>query len=273
MLEAVRLSHKKQFNISSVIYRMTMRNIIRTRRTLFMFLISASTLLIAFLFIPLRNSETAEFSGYAFFSYLMGTLQIRGILLLLSVFYGSTVFSDEVDRKTLIYLQARPVSAWSLLIAKYLSAFSLTAILLIFSTVTPYIVLMAMDDPADIIGNLDILGLDLLVMLLGAAAYNAMMLMASLLLKKPVLWGLAFTLLWENTVVNIPAFINKLTLLHWLQSIFPHSTVTNKFLSLLNPEPSPISTSIIVLLILTFVFLWVSWFAYRKKEFKLNTSN
>lgn len=249
-----------------------MNNIIKTRRTLFMFLISSSTLLVSLLYIPLRNAETAEFSGYAFFSYLMGTMQIRGVLLLLSVFYGSTVFSDELDRKTIIYLQARPVSAWSLLTAKYLAAFSLTSILLIFSTVAPYIILNAMDNPANIIRNLDILGLDLLVMMLGAASYNAMMLMASLLLKKPVLWGLAFTLLWENTVVNIPALINKLTLLHWLQSIFPHPTETNKFLALLNPEPSSKPTSIIVLLILTLVFLWVSWFAYRKKEFKLTTT-
>lgn len=270
MLEAVRLSHKKQFNIGFVIYRMTMNNILKTRRTLFMVLIAASALLVALLFIPLRNAETADMSGYAFFSYLMGTLQIRGILLLLSVFYGSTVFSDELDRKTLVYLQARPVSGSSLLIAKYMAAFTLTAVLLVFSTVAPYLVLMAVDNPADIVGNLDILGLDILVMLLGAAAYNALMLMASLLLKKPVLWGLAFTLLWENTVVNIPALINKFTLLHWLQSIFPHATSTNKFLSMLNPKPSPISTSIIMLIGLTLVFLWVSLFAYKKKEFKLN---
>jgi len=270
MLEAVRLSYKKQLSISVVIFRMTVKNIIKTRRTLFMFLISASTLLVALLYLVLRESDNMGISGYAFFAYIMGTLQIRGILLLLSVFYGSTVFSDELDRKTLVYLQSRPVSGWSLLLAKYFSAFAITAIFLVFSTAAPYLVLMAADSPADIIKNLDILGIDLLVMLLGAAAYCALMLMASILLKKPVLWGLTFTLLWENTVVNIPALINKFTLLHWLQSIFPHPAATNKFLSLLNPKPSSVQTSITMLLILTVIFILISGFAYRKKEFKLN---
>lgn len=270
MQEAVRLSYKKQMKISAVIFRMTVSNIIKTRRTLFMFLMSASTILIALFYLLLRESDKMGISGYAFFAYLMGTLQIRGILLLLSVFYGSTVFSDELDRKTLVYLQARPVSGMSLLFAKYLSSFVITGILLIFSTVAPYIVLMAADNPANIIRNLDILGIDLLVMLLGAAAYCALMLMASLLLKKPVLWGLAFTLLWENTVVNIPALINKFTLLHWLQSIFPHPAATSEFLSLLNPKPSPVGTSIMMLVALTFIFLGVSVYTYKKKEFKLN---
>jgi ABC-type transport system involved in multi-copper enzyme maturation permease subunit len=270
MLEAVRLSHKKQFNTSFIIFRMTVNNIIKTRRTLFMFLISSSTILVALLYLLLRESDNTGISGYAFFAYIMGTLQIRGILLLLSVFYGSTVFSDELDRKTLIYLQSRPVSGWSLLLAKYFSAFAITSIFLVFSTTVPYLVLMAADNPVDIIKNLDILGVDLLVMLLGAVAYNALMLMASLLLKKPVLWGLAFTLLWENTVVNIPALINKFTLLHWLQSIFPHPAATNKFLSILNPKPSSIQTSIIMLLMLTLIFILISGFTYRRKEFKLN---
>jgi len=270
MHEAVRRAHKRQLANMSVIYSITMKNILKTKRTLFMFLIAMIPLLFSVMYIFMKMSETTHISGLGYFTRLMSVFQIRGVMLVLTVFYGSTVFTDELDRKTLIYLQARPVSSFSMIFGKFLSALSLVSGLLVLSTVSSYTILMLMDGGNAFMGNMIYLWKDLLVMILGSMAYIAFMLALSMMVKKPVLWGLVFMLGWENIVVNIPGPVSKMTLLHWIQSIFPHPSVTNKFLAAIHPESSPIDTSITVLLVATMVFLFVAYIVYSRREYKLN---
>ena len=272
MQEAIRKAHKRKLYNGFVIFRMTLRNILKARRTIFLALLSATPIALAVLFLLAKYSHDVGTSGFGFFASTMGTIQLRGILLILTVFYGSTVFSDEIDRKTLIYIQSRPVSQSVFILGKYMSAFLLTAVLLVLSTFITYLLLTLTESAGYFYAGLSFLAKDILVMLLGSAAYVAFMMFLAFILKKPVLWGLLFALGWENVVVNIPGPINKLTLLHYIQSIFPHPVGTNAagILAALNPAPSSVQTSVTVLIAITFAFIFLSWFFYRIREYKLN---
>ncbi|MBN2134255.1 MAG: ABC transporter permease [Acidobacteria bacterium] len=270
MEEQVRKSHRKQFSQMRILYSLTMRNIVKTKRTLFLSLIALAPAIITVIFILQRLTNTDSGTGFNFYTILMSTFQIRGVLLILTVFYGSTVFTDEIDRKTLVYLQGRPISGWAMIVGKYLPAVVVSSSLIIISTIICYVPLMWIDGKDAIFGNATILLRDLGAMIIGAFAYIALMLLLSLLFKKPVIWGLVFTLGWENTVVNIPGPIHKVTILHWIESIYPHVNVTNEFLAALHPSSSPISTSIQVLVVLTLIFLAVSIYMYKTKEFSFN---
>jgi ABC-2 type transport system permease protein len=270
MEEQVRKSHKNQFSQMKILYSLTMRNIVKTKRTLFLSLIAVVPVIIAVLFILQRLTHTDSGTGFTMYTVLMTTFQIRGVLLVLTVFYGSTVFTDEIDRKTLVYLQGRPISGWAMIAGKYLPAVVVCSSLVVISTTLCYIMLMWIDGSDAIFGNINILLRDLGAMVIGAFAYIALMLLFSLLFKKPVIWGLVFTLGWENTVVNIPGPVHKITILHWIESIYPHASVTNEFLAALHPSSSPIFLSLQVLIILTLLFLAVSIYVYKTKEFSLN---
>ncbi len=270
MQEVVRRAHKRHIANMLVVYSLTMRNILKTKRTLLMILISMVPVLFSILYIFMKMSGHTQLSGLAYFTHMMSIFQVRGVMLVLTVFYGSTVFTDELDRKTLVYLQARPLSSWSLLAGKLFSALSLTIILLTVSTLASYTLLMLSQGGGAFSQNLTYLFKDILVMILGSMSYISLMLGISVILKKPVLWGLLFTLGWENTVVNIPGPISKMTLLHWIQSIFPHPSVTNKFLSAIHPSSSSIGVSIIVLAACTVVFFVAANIIYNYREYYLS---
>ena len=89
------------------IFKQTLWQIIASRRTVFTLVLSLLPVLIVlgFRVIPQRtsvvNSLVLETTG---------TLYLMFIVVLVALFYATSVVSDEVEGKTLVYLLTRPVS-------------------------------------------------------------------------------------------------------------------------------------------------------------------
>ena len=108
------------------LFKMTLRQMFWSRRTVLILLGCGLSLLIALIF-----RFTVGSSGMVNRFIPLITLALYGLLVNLSaIFYGTAIISDEVDGKGLTYLQMRPLRKSTLLLSKFAAYFvgSLTII-------------------------------------------------------------------------------------------------------------------------------------------------
>jgi len=240
----------------------------KARKTRVFFLISALPVLVAVvvqagrIFTPgLETRDLAVFSNV-----IMG-FNLQFLILVLSLFYGTSVCSEELEGKTLTYLTTRPASKTAVIVGKY-SAYvvSLTAIVAV--NVIAAFVILNFHRASDLSAWLAMLrGLGVLV--LGILAYTAFFTLVGTFLKKSILFGLFFGFGWENVVQYFPGSTQKFTIMHYLKSLLPAGSTGGGRLSFLmfRLEPSPPGAAVAMLLFLTALFLSLACLVFSKKEY------
>ncbi|MBP7866422.1 MAG: ABC transporter permease subunit [Acidobacteria bacterium] len=192
------------------------------------------------------------------------------LIPLLALFYGSTVVSDEIEDKTLVYLVTRPAPRGALFLGKALASLAVAAVVTLASLLAAFVT----TDPAGL-ANPDRWGLFLRftgVGLLGVLAYGALFAWAGTWIKRPVLAGLIFVFGWESVIQFMPGVTQKFTLVHWLKSLLPQLGKNTGPLAF-QLEPSGTSASVAVLLVLGLAALLAGAFIFRRKEYIISESN
>ena len=64
-------------------------------------------------------SERSSISGIYIFSNMIMVLYLQFLILIMALFFGTSVCSEEVEWKTLTYLTTRPVSKSAIILGKY----------------------------------------------------------------------------------------------------------------------------------------------------------
>jgi len=202
------------------------------------------------------------------FTQIGGSFYFQLFIPLLCLFYGSSVMNDEIDDKTLIYLTTSPVSRASIIMGKYLANFTISVIIIIsglflsygLANVSHLVELSYVKELAIFTG----------VALLSIITYSSLFTLLGTLLKKSILLGLFFILGWESIVQFFPGTTQKLTVTHYIKSLLPVQLSGTDSILAFQLQPSPVSESIITLLLLTVVFLAASIFIFYKKEYVLS---
>ncbi|MCB0975209.1 MAG: hypothetical protein KDB86_11720 [Actinobacteria bacterium] len=128
----------------------------------------------------------------------------------LALVFGTSAFGDLIERQTLIYLWARPISRWSLAAAATLVAAALASVFAIILMIV-------------FIWTEDLTGVPalLLATLLGTAAYAALFVALGARIPKALVWGSMFVLIWEATVAPQSAALSRLSVRYYVLSIVP----------------------------------------------------
>ena len=206
--------------------------------------------------------------GLRVFSDMIMAFYLQFIVLVLALFYGTSVVSEEVENKTLTYLTTRPVSKAAIVLGKY-AAYTARSILMVGAAVIVSFVLLDFDRLSDG-GAWIVLGKSLAVLILALVAYGAFFTFLGAFLKKSVLFGLFFCFGWENIVQYFPGTTQKLTLIHYLKSLLgPDASPTNTVQSFLffRLDPSPVGASIITLAVFTAAALALAALVFSGKEY------
>lgn len=269
--EASTLSAPASGNTTALraVLRLSLQQQLRSRRTLVFGLLGALPPAMAVLFgIVKRVSQSDRMLGFDFFSMLMYVLYLQVALLAVALFYGTALINQEVEERTLTYLLLRPVPRQIIVLGKYLTYLVVATLLLLPSVVLTYAILEGTDGFSGFARHLPYLLWDLAVMSLGAMAYGALFLFLGTTFKRPAMFGLAFAIGWEVLVTYVPGRFSRLTILHYLLSLFPHSTVQRGVQTLFGATTSrPIA--VVMLLLITGVFLVLSMEVFRRREYVL----
>jgi len=205
-------------------------------------------------------------SAGGLFSAMMTTAYLQFLVLMVSLFYGTALVADEVENKTLTYITTRPVPKWLLLTGKYIAYILIGLGISFHSILLNYIILYSMDGWGHLLDHSLILCNDLAVVLLGLITYGAIFCFLGAAVKRPLVVGLIFCAGWESLITYLPGITRKFTVMHFLQSLFPH--ISGQEIALLFPNQSAgIGESVGMLLFYSAIFFGLALYVFTRKQY------
>lgn len=250
------------------ITRVELKRYILAKRWLGIYLIAAGPVFLLMLqaFRRHRNLPPIEdFSrGYAaFFQVFM--LRLAIFFSCVAVF--SQMFRGEILEKTLHYYLLAPVRREVIAAGKYLAGVIAMGIVFGACTIATNI-LIYMPNPGYAAfffegDGIPQLARYLLVVVLATAAYGSIFLLLGLIFKNPILPAVA-VLGWEAFYFVLPASVQKVTVVHYLQSILPVSIDLGPFAVVVDPTPPFLG--MLVLLIAAAALVWLAGRILRRSE-------
>ena len=205
--------------------------------------------------------DLSVFNNIIMFFYL------QFLILILALFFGSSVCLEELEGKTLTYLTTRPVSKSSVILGKY-SAYTLMIIIAVNAGVILSFLILNIDHLLDA-SQYKVLLKDTGVLTLGLICYTSFFTFLGTFLKKPILFGLVFSFGWENIIQYFPGSTQRFTIAHYLKSLLPQSGGGRFSFLLVRLEASPPLIAILILLLITAVFLGLAVLLFSYKEYIL----
>jgi ABC-2 type transport system permease protein len=191
------------------IVRMTIRQLLGRRRTLLLLLLAALPWLLAVVFEVAGREEPEQFTRGVF-----DTISLTIVLPVATVLFGTGAFGAEMDEGTILYLLAKPISRWVIVLAKafaaFILAFGLTAVSI---AVAGLIVLRSQPDGGSTIEAY------VVAMFVGSLAYTALFVALSLFTRRALVVGIGYSLVWEGALSSLLPGIANLSIRQYVLGI------------------------------------------------------
>ena len=182
---------------------MSLRSVLRGKRVLAVMLLP---MLVALVAVLLRVTAGDEDRTGGYFT-LSGELLLPLVIPLVALVLGVNAFGDERDERTLGLLLATNLSRTRIALTKYAAAAGVTYLACLPAVVACMAVATATDlSLTTVVWSL------LLSSALAAAAYVALFVLLSLLLRRAVLLGLVYLVLWEGLLATLTTAFRNLSL-------------------------------------------------------------
>ena len=251
-----------------VIFDITLRQTIRSKRTIFIIIATFMPVLLAVYYRVHGASESPELV----LSTIMPLLFLQFLTVLVALLYASALVADEVDSKTIIYLFTRPIRKYSIIAGKFIAYMLEVSLILIPPMLLTYLIVAAGNGiSSSPVLSLSHFGKQIGATMLALVTYGAIFAFLGTWSKRPVVLGLLFAFGWEKIAIIVPGVIRKFSVIHYLMSIFPEGKAMSGFRIHLPPgvipDSSPLS-SVVTLLVVVIIFLALTVFTIYRKEYK-----
>jgi ABC-2 type transport system permease protein len=177
--------------MTAALLAITARALLNRRRTLLLALLGALLVIAAVVY---RLGDPAGTESLDVTRALLADFGLAVLLPLVAVIVGTAAIGSELDDGTVVYLLAKPVPRWRIVIVKLAVAWLVVVLL-----VVPAMVL------AGLIGHGEP-GLAVAYAVAATAAaleYTALFLALSLLTSRALIIGLAYVMVWEGVVAGL----------------------------------------------------------------------
>lgn len=178
---------------------LSLRSVVRGKRVIAVVALPLLVGLVAVLLATLGDSDRTDAYGV-----LVGELLLPLVLALVALVLGVNAFGDERDEGTLGLLLATTLPRPRIVLTKYAAAAAVTWLACLPATLGCAVLATRTFLPlGEAVGTL------LLASVLAAAAYTALFVLLSLVMRRALLVGLAYLVLWEGLLAgNAVAFRN-----------------------------------------------------------------
>lgn len=177
--------------IFTSIVRVTYRALVSRRRTVLLLLLAGVPILVAIL-------VRANTNGIGEVGPTLDGLVVRMILPLIALVFGTAALGSELEDGTGVHLLTKPISRTTIVLAKVAVAGTLTAALVVPSTLVAAI-LMA-PPLTDLVGLVASLALGVLA---GSYVYAAIFAALSIVTSRGLILGLGYALIWEGLLAGL----------------------------------------------------------------------
>ena len=204
------------------------------------------------------------------FTDILRVFFLQFYIVILALFYGTSVTAEEVENRTLSYLITRPLPKPAIVLGKAAAYVFLMFVMVATSLALSYFILNAgrLGDRELYLTYLGYLG----VLGLGILAYTAFFTFLGALLKRAIIVGLVFGFGWENVIQYFPGSTQKFSIVHYLKSLLPYNPANVRggrgvALLLFRLEPTAPLTAILTLVVITAALLALACWVFRTKEY------
>jgi ABC-2 type transport system permease protein len=258
------------------VFELSLGEMLWSRRTIFMALVVGGPVVLAIaarllneMGVPALRVNGVRVGGARIFGEMFWMFFVWFIVPVLGVFYGTSLIADEVEDKTITYLFTRPIQRGAVLMGKYFAYLVCTTLVVLPSVMIVYFMLVPFSEIASTFG---MLVKDLGILAVGLAAYGALFALAGAVLKRPLVFGLAFVFGWEKAALLMPGYLKRFTLLQYVQALVPHTMPSDGTTSLLTAifreQPSAF-TALFWLFFAAAVSLFFATRAVERREYVL----
>jgi ABC-2 type transport system permease protein len=136
-------------------------------------------------------------------------LGFSSTLPVIALIVGTGVLGSEIDDGTVTHILAKPIARSEIVMTKLLVAIGITALV---AGLPLFIVGL-------IAGQVSVALAVFVAAIVGAIAYCSLFVALSLVTRRPVLFGLAYVVLWEGVLGNILSGTQQLSVAQYIQSI------------------------------------------------------
>jgi ABC-2 type transport system permease protein len=176
------------------ILRLTIRGLLNRRRNVFLVLLALGPVAIALLIrVAGRPPDPVRLE-----LAILDGLIVRTVLPLVALVLGTAAVGPELDDGTAVYLLAKPIPRWTVVVAKVTAAAGLCAALVAPSTLVTGLILAG--DQTNGAAVAIAYGVASCV---GALIYSAVFVAASIATGRALVGGLVYTLLWEGVLAGL----------------------------------------------------------------------
>ena len=191
--------------VNRTVIDLTMRTLFGRRRGALFLVLPVLTLLLALTLRLAAGVDDGRAVGFLA-SFAIGT-----VLPLLALLAGTGVIGPEIDDGSIVYLLAKPIPRWHLVVSKLVVA---TATLIVFGAVP--IVICGIILTGHLGGIATAFGVGAA---LAGLAYGAVFLLLAVVSRHAVVLGLVYALLWESLIGGFVPGVKNLSILQWALAI------------------------------------------------------
>ena len=175
---------------------------------------------------------------------LVASVGLGLVLPIVSLVFGGAALGDLREDKTLVYLWLRPMDRWPVVVGAAMAAATLAAPITIVSIVAAAVLTGA--------GN-GIVFATLVATVVGLVAYVCVFTLFGVWLKRFIVWGLAYILIWEGFIAQAGAGVARVALRKYTRSILVDRTGVN-----LQLADFTLTTAVLVPLVVAVVALAIA---------------
>ncbi len=239
----------------TAIFRYVFRKLLFSRRVVLTVLIAMFVMTI------MGYATTQDVDRLDLGTELLDVLVLFFFLPVLAMIYGSSLISDEVEDRSITQIAISPINRAVSFLAYYIGL-ALTVSVMISAVLTSGFLVffgrLGFEDTGEIYGAM------IAMVVIGSFAYSALFITVSVLIKKPIYFGLFYAFIWEGFIGSIPGRISNIALKHYVRSI-GHGWIDHGSIS--EYSAHAMGTSAVVLVVVTIALLAIGSMAFWRKEF------
>ncbi len=197
--------------MNTVIFSVTMRQLLGKRRTLLLVGFAALPILLAIIF-RLVNPEDADPQRFAA-AQILDRLGVGAVLPFIALVMGTAALGSDIEDGTAVYILAKPIPRWHIIVSKLLPAWIVSgAISAASMAISSGIVLWGRDTE----------GLPFafaVAAIIGALLYCAVFLALSVFTSRALISGMVYVFVWEALITNFLPGTRLLSIREYTRSI------------------------------------------------------
>jgi ABC-2 type transport system permease protein len=251
----------ESFRKAWVVTGLTLRYLLTTRRAIATVLLALVPVIIA---LALAAARVVTFD-ILLFQDVMIPLFLQVVLIFVTLVNATALIREEIDDNTLPFLLTRPISKPALVAYKYIGYLVAVLVVLIPPIIAAYGVTEAYGGLA-FNTDLDVLWGFLATTILGSAAYGALFLFISVLVRRPLAVGLLIGFVWESVVDQIPGDVPKISVIHYLKTILKDVIAVSHLTGYRTDLSAGAAAGVLVAVSIALVIL--AGFVFQQMEFR-----